>query len=83
MVAYLTKFAPNPKYSSSIERYVKERLGIRLGRMLSNIFSESQRRLTESPVLAYFEPDKQITLQVDANVAKVIGYDERSDYGTG
>ena len=68
MVTYLTRFAPNlATITVPLRDLLKKDVEFIWDDCHDTAFQKIKDVLTESPVLAFFDPEKQITLQVDAS----------------
>ena len=68
MVTYLSKFTPNlSEITSPLRILLNQNTMFIWDQPQIEAFSKIKEILTHSPVLAYFDPDKPITLQVDAS----------------
>jgi hypothetical protein len=70
MINYLSKFAPNlSDITSPMRKLLSAQVHFEWGESQETAFSQVKNLLTRSPgpILAYFDPQKEITLQVDAS----------------
>jgi transposase InsO family protein len=68
MVTYLSKFSPNlAEITSPLRALLKNDVDFQWSEQHEAAFNKVKKALTESPILAYFDKDKQVTLQVDSS----------------
>jgi len=68
MANYLTKFAPNlSKITSPMRDLLKKESEFIWDAQQESAFDEMKEVMTRSPVLAFYDPKKELTLQVDAS----------------
>jgi len=73
MVTYLTSFAPNlAEVTSPMRMLLKQDTQFIWGPEQESSFAKAKQIISQAPVLRFFDPDKPVTLQVDAS-SKGIG----------
>ena len=68
MVNYLSKFAPNlSEITSPLRSLLKKETEFLWDEPQSRAFERVKQTITQSPVLAYYDPKKELTLEVDSS----------------
>ena len=68
MVNYLSKFAPNlSQVTSPMRQLLTKNAEFIWDQIQNDAFEKVKCVLTQTPVLAYFDPDKPVTIQSDAS----------------
>ena len=68
MVNYLSKFAPNlSEITSPLRSLLKKEIEFLWDEPQSRAFKRVKQTITQSPVLAYYDPKKELTLEVDSS----------------
>ena len=68
MINYLTKFLPRlTELSEPIRELVKDKVPFNWGPEHQESFAMLKKELVRAPVLAYYNPQKETTLQTDAS----------------
>ena len=68
MIQYLAKFMPNLSSDlSPIRELTKKGVKWEWSSKCEEAFMKLKKKITETPVLAYFDPDKELSLQVDSS----------------
>ena len=68
MVNYLSKFAPNlSEIISPLRSLLKKETEFLWDEPQSRAFERVKQTITQSPVLVYYDPNKELTLEVDSS----------------
>ena len=68
MVNYLSKFAPNlSEITSPLRSLLKKETEFLWDEQQSRAFERVKQTITQSPVLVYYDPKKELTLEVDSS----------------
>ena len=68
MVNYLSKFAPNlSEITSPLRSLLKKETEFLWDEPQSRAFERVKQTITQSPVLVYYDPNKELTLEVDSS----------------
>lgn len=71
IVTYLSKFAPNlSEVTSPLRVLLTQNVEFHWDKPQADDFQKAKDIMTANPVLAYFDPKKEVTLQVDASKLK-------------
>ena len=69
MINYLAKFSPRLiEIAESIRDLAKDKVPFNWGSEHQTAFTNLQKEIASAPVLAYYNPKKQTTLQMDASI---------------
>ena len=69
MITYLVKFSPRwSELTEPIRELAKEKVSLNWGPEHQAAFKHMKEEIASTPVLAYYNPKKQMTLQTDASI---------------